>query len=100
MKKMLASPALTAVTRPVPLTLATVGVSLPHVPVSVRPSDAAAVICSVAPRKTFAFGEVTAIETSGGVGAGEVDDPLQPEIASISMTKINRVTHTPLRMSR
>jgi hypothetical protein len=51
-------------------TVATDVLSLLHVPpVSARPSDAVAVICSVAPKSTLVFAEVTAIVKLVGVGA-------------------------------
>src|SRR4051812_19693891 len=44
--------------------------SLLHVPTIVRPSDAVAVICSVLPKETFVFGEVTVSVKFVGAAAG------------------------------
>jgi hypothetical protein len=60
-----------------------------------RPSDAEAVICSVAPRNRLSFGDVTAIEKSLA-GGGDVDVPLQaPAVASRASTMYTRLTATP-----
>src|ERR1035437_5529537 len=74
---MVACPAPVGVTSPVLLTVATAVSSLLHVPpVNARPSDAAAVICSVAPKSTLVFGELTVIVKL--VGAVDVDEEEPP----------------------
>src|SRR5580700_1779003 len=71
-------PAPVGVTSPVGLTVATDGLSMVQVPVSARPSDATAVICSVAVKYTMLSGEVTpTVKFVGvvGMGAGLLPPP-------------------------
>src|SRR5580704_1320944 len=90
-----ACPAPVGVTSPVGLTVATDGLSVVQVPVSARPSDATAVICSVAVKYTMLSGEVTpTVKVVGvvGMGAGLLLPPhagrdrARPRVATIRFT--------------
>src|ERR1035437_7853920 len=97
MKIMVACPAPVGVTSPVLLTVATAVLSLLHVPpVNARPSDATAVICSVAPKSTLLLGALTV--TVRLVSVGDVD--VLPPHAAAEISRSRTQPRWEIRISR